>query len=91
MKLTFRQFLDICPQGYSDWTVCWWRSKDITWKGSAYLMYSRLTNEQKSELKQYENVKLTVVRKNGDSETLYDLVFIGSSISERYAVKGEKS
>lgn len=86
MKLTFRQFVDICPQGYSDWTVCWWWDWDegIRWNCSAYVMHSPLTDEQKAKLKQYENVKLTVGRRKRGPKTSYDLdlVIIGNSTSE---------
>ena len=51
MKLTFGQFVDICPQGYSDWTVGEFKDSEIAMYGTAYIMYSRLTEEQKAELK----------------------------------------
>ena len=59
MKLTFSQFVDICPQGYSDWTVGMFEDLGVTMYGTIYIMYSRLTEEQKVELKKYENVRLT--------------------------------
>lgn len=45
--------------------------------GTAYVMYSRLTEEQKAELKKYENVRLTVCWKPYAPEIRHDVVFIG--------------
>lgn len=77
MKLTFSQFVNICPQGYSDWTVGMFEDLRIIRYGTAYVMYSRLTEEQKSELKKYENVRLTVGWKPYAPEIRHDVVFIG--------------
>lgn len=80
MRLTFRQFLDICPQGYSDWTVGAFENHGVTMHGTAYVMYSRLTEKQKSELTKYENVRLTICWKPYAPEIIHDLVFIGNSV-----------
>lgn len=80
MKLTFSQFVDICPQGYSDWTVGIFEDLGATMHGTAYIMYSRLTEEQKSELKKYENVRLTVGWKPYAPEIRHDVVFIGDQV-----------
>jgi len=80
MKLTFSQFVDICPQGYSDWTVGMFEDLRIIRYGTAYVMYSRLTEEQKSELKKYENVRLTVGWKPYAPEIRHDVVFIGDYV-----------
>ena len=77
MKLTFSQFVDICPQGYSDWVVGMFEDLGVTMYGTAYVMYSRLTEEQKSELKKYENVRLTVSWKPYAPDIRHDVVFIG--------------
>lgn len=78
MKLTFSQFVDICPQGYSDWTVGMFEDLGVTMYGTAYIMYSRLTEEQKAELKKYENVRLTICWKPYAPEIRHDVVFIGN-------------
>lgn len=80
MKLTFSQFVDICPQGYSDWAMGSFDDSIATMHGAAYVMYSRLTEEQKSELKKYENVRLTVVWKPYAPEIRHDVVFIGDQV-----------
>lgn len=80
MKLTFSQFVDICPQGYSDWAMGSFDDSVSTMHGTAYVMYSRLTEEQKSELKKYENVRLTVVWKPYVPEIRHDVVFIGDQV-----------
>lgn len=78
MKLTFGQFVDICPQGYSDWTVGMFEDLGVTMYGTVYIMYSRLTEEQKVELKKYENVRLTNCWKPYAPEIRHDVVFIGN-------------
>lgn len=78
MKLTFSQFVDICPQGYSDWTVGMFEDLGVTMYGTVYIMYSRLTEEQKAELKKYENVRLTNCWKPYAPEIRHDVVFIGN-------------
>lgn len=80
MKLTFNQFVDICPQGYSDWTIVSFDDSVSTMYGTAYIMYSCLTEEQKSELKKYENVRLTVGWKPYAPEIRHDVVFIGDHV-----------
>ncbi len=80
MKLTFSQFVDICPQGYSDWTVGMFEDLGVTMYGTVYIMYSRLTEEQKSELKKYENVRLTDCWKPYAPEIRHDVVFIGNFV-----------
>lgn len=80
MKLTFSQFVDICPQGYSDWATGLFDNSVSTMYGTAYVMYSRLTEEQKSELKKYENVRLTVSWKPYAPEIRHDVVFIGDHV-----------
>lgn len=80
MNLRFLQFVDICPQGYSDWAVGMFEDLGVTMHGTAYIMYSRLTEEQKSELKKYENVRLTVSWKPYAPEIRHDVVFIGDKV-----------
>lgn len=80
MKLTFSQFVDICPQGYSDWATGSFDDSIATMHGTAYVMYSRLTEEQKSELKKYENVRMTVGWKPYAPEIRHDVVFIGGQV-----------
>lgn len=80
MKLTFSQFVDICPQGYSDWVMGTFDESIATMHGTTYIMYSRLTEEQKSELKKYENVRLTVGWKPYAPEIRHDVVFIGDHV-----------
>ena len=80
MKLTFSQFVDICPQGYGDWTVGEFKDSEVAMYGTAYVMYSRLTEEQKAELKKYENVRLTVCWKPYAPEIRHDVVFIGDHV-----------
>lgn len=80
MKLAFSQFVDICPQGYSYCTTGTFDDSITTMHGTAYIMYSRLTEEQKSELKKYENVRLTVSWKPYAPEIRHDVVFIGDQV-----------
>lgn len=80
MKLTFSQFVNICPQGYSDWATGSFDDFIVIMPYRAYIMYSRLTEEQKSELKKYENVQLTVGWKPYAPEIRHDVVFIGGNM-----------
>lgn len=80
MKLTFEQFVDICPQGYSDWAVGMFEDLGVTMHGTVYMIYSHLTEEQKAELKKYENVRLTNCWKPYAPEIRYDVVFIGNFV-----------
>lgn len=80
MKLTFSQFVDICPQGYSDWAVGMFEDLGVTMHGTVYMIYSHLTEEQKAELKKYENVRLTNCWKPYAPEIRYDVVFIGNFV-----------
>lgn len=80
MKLTFSQFIDICPQGYSGCITGTFDDSITTMHGTAYRMYSRLTEEQKSELKKYENVRMTVGWKPYAPEIRHDVVFIGDHV-----------
>ena len=80
MKCTFSQFVDICPQGYSDWTVGMFEDLGVTMYGTAYIMYSRLTEEQQAELKKYENVRFPTDSKPYAPEIRHDVVFIGNFV-----------
>lgn len=86
MKLTFDEFCEICPQGYLTWSIGQWHDGETFMSGTGYVMYSRLTDEQRSQLEKYSNVKLTICWHKYAKEIIHDLVFIGNTIKK----KGEK-
>lgn len=54
-------------------------SKDKSINGIGYIMCERLNDFQKSTLRQYPNIVLSVVRHRYGPEIVHDMVFIGDS------------
>lgn len=80
-KLDLETLIAICPGGYFYSVPYVWDPKDghEPINGIGYIMCERLNDFQKSTLRQYPNVVLSVVRHRYGPEIVHDMVFIGDS------------